>query len=37
MANIILSDKYKEFLKHEAEAEALEGQTMAGKTTAEGC
>ena len=33
MADILLSDKYKDFLKHEADAEALEGQTMAGKTT----
>lgn len=28
-----LSDKYKEFLKHEAHAELLEGTTAAGKTT----
>lgn len=33
MTELILSPKYINFLKHEAEAEALEGQTMAGKTT----
>ncbi|MET3558687.1 PBSX family phage terminase large subunit [Streptococcus rupicaprae] len=33
MSELILSDKYKDFLKHNAEAEALEGTTAAGKTT----
>ena len=33
MNNIVLSPKYKYFLKHKAEAEALEGTTAAGKTT----
>ena len=33
MNNIVLSPKYKFFLKHKAEAEALEGTTAAGKTT----
>ncbi|CYU12585.1 TPA: terminase family protein [Streptococcus suis] len=33
MSELILSDKYKEFLRHNAEAEALEGTTAAGKTT----
>ena len=33
MAEYILSDKYREFLKHEASVEFLEGTTFAGKTT----
>lgn len=33
MSELILSDKYKDFLKHDAQAEALEGTTAAGKTT----
>ncbi|HEL1619443.1 TPA: terminase [Streptococcus suis] len=33
MSDLILSDKYKAFLRHQAEAEALEGTTAAGKTT----
>lgn len=33
MSDFILSPKYKKFLKHKAEAEALEGTTAAGKTT----
>ncbi|MGT2683393.1 terminase large subunit domain-containing protein [Streptococcus porci] len=33
MSDLILSDKYKVFLKHQAQAEALEGTTAAGKTT----
>ena len=33
MNNFVLSPKYKYFLKHKAEAEALEGTTAAGKTT----
>lgn len=33
MSNMILSDKYKAFLRHNAKAEALEGTTAAGKTT----
>lgn len=33
MSDLILSEKYKEFLRHNAEAEALEGTTAAGKTT----
>ena len=32
MNNVVLSPKYKYFLKHKAEAEALEGTTAAGKT-----
>ena len=31
--NLILSDKYKEFIRHEAPVEMLEGVTAAGKTT----
>lgn len=31
--NLILSDKYKAFIKHEAPVEFLEGTTAAGKTT----
>ena len=31
--NLILSDKYKAFLKHNAPVEFLEGTTVAGKTT----
>lgn len=30
---LLLSDKYKEFIRHDAELEALEGVTAAGKTT----
>ena len=30
---LMLSDKYKAFLKHDAPAEFLEGTTAAGKTT----
>lgn len=33
MSDLILSDKYKAFLRHQAQAEALEGTTAAGKTT----
>lgn len=33
MADLVLSPKYRAFLKHQAEAEALEGTTAAGKTT----
>ena len=33
MSDMILSDKYKAFLRHNAKAEALEGTTAAGKTT----
>ena len=33
MSNLILSDKYKAFLKCKAKVEFLEGTTMAGKTT----
>lgn len=33
MNDLILSDKYKDFLKHKAEVEYLEGTTSAGKTT----
>ncbi|WP_218925372.1 MULTISPECIES: terminase large subunit domain-containing protein [unclassified Gemella] len=33
MPDIILSDKYKHFIRHNAKAEALEGTTAAGKTT----
>lgn len=31
--HLLLSDKYKDFLKHNAKAEFLEGTTAAGKTT----
>ena len=30
---LLLSDKYKAFLKHDAPVEFLEGTTFAGKTT----
>lgn len=33
MAELLLSDKYKAFLSHEAPVEMLEGTTFAGKTT----
>lgn len=33
METLLLSDKYKKFLKHEAPVEFLEGTTYAGKTT----
>ena len=33
MSELILSPKYKAFLRHNAKAEALEGTTAAGKTT----
>ena len=33
MSDLILSPKYKDFLKHEAPVEFLEGTTYAGKTT----
>ena len=33
MSELVLSPKYKAFLRHNAEAEALEGTTAAGKTT----
>lgn len=33
MADLILSDKYKAFLRHDAPVEFLEGTTAAGKTT----
>ena len=33
MNNLILSPKYKAFLRHHAQLEALEGTTAAGKTT----
>ena len=33
MANLVLSDKYKSFLKNQSPVEFLEGTTAAGKTT----
>ena len=33
MADLVLSDKYKAFLRHDAPVEYLEGTTAAGKTT----
>lgn len=33
MSDLLLSDKYKHFLKHDSPVEFLEGTTMAGKTT----
>lgn len=33
MPDLVLSDKYKAFMKHDAPAEFLEGTTSAGKTT----
>lgn len=33
MAELLLSDKYKAFIKHDAPVEFLEGTTFAGKTT----
>lgn len=37
MSNLILSDKYKAFLRCKAKVEFLEGTTMAGKTTVGVC
>lgn len=33
VADLVLSDKYKAFLRHDAPVEYLEGTTAAGKTT----